>query len=445
MFRDSAELSSNAYRKASQTPVRAVSEAAVLPPLVIPQNGCPSMSERSARLLGRGALKAQAAKLLFTDPDLVKTAGRIFQCGWGTFGKAVTLKQDTATGSASFGGVKCCRNVWCCAECSARICAKRAEQVNDLLLWAHHNGFAVLMLTLTAAHNLRDALESLLTALKDAKQAFRQRRDWRDQVRPYFVGSVTATEVTYGQHGWHVHFHEIMILRQSVSDALANIEQLRDGWLTCLERFGLSGNHAAFQVQGAEAACSYVTKFGAAEELALSTMKKGRQGGRTPFQLLADSRDGDAQASALWLEYGRAFKGRNQLVWSKGLKDACGLNEADDDVDVANSATTAVVREWASGSERWREARRRRISIVLAAIEGSDLDAAEYGPTDQQRWEAGRDVGIKMETKKPGGGRRRSPEVGAKDAEAGRPSVRSGPGDRRRGRANSSDAADYRI
>lgn len=402
-----AACKTNAYREASQTPVRALCEAAIVPPLVIPKIDCPPPSEGSAQLLSRGALKAQAAKLLFSDPDFVKTAGRVYQCGWGTFGDSVKLTRNQATGKGSFSGVKRCKSGWYCAECSARICALRANEVNDLLLWAFHNRYAVLMMTLTAAHTIHDRLDGQVGKMKRAKDRLRGRRDWRKIMDPHMVGAVVATETTHGANGWHTHFHVLIVMRLPMADALAAAERMRAGWIAALEGVGLSGNDAAFQVQGAEAACAYVTKFGAGEELALSTQKKGRKGGRTPFQLLADSRDGDAQASALWLEYARAFKGVRQLVWTKGLKAACGVADKADELAGESASEVEVVREWLSGSERWREARRRRISLMVAVADGDDLDAAEYGPTDQQRWEAGRDVGIKMETEARG--RRRSP------------------------------------
>lgn len=140
------------------------------------------------------------------------------------------------------------------------------------------------------------------------------------------IGSVTATEVTGGgSHGWHPHFHMILILEGDT-----DLVPLHDAWLASLRGAGLDGAGAAFQVQGADAAGSYIAKWGAAEELTLVHRKRGRSG-RTPAQLLAASCDeGDREAGRLWAEYATVFHGRRQLVWSRGLKALAGVGEIDD-------------------------------------------------------------------------------------------------------------------
>jgi len=109
------------------------------------------------------------------------------------------------------------------------------------------------------------------------------------------------------------------------------LEGLRPAWLSCVEAVGLSGNGHAFDVQDASAAATYVSKFGAAEEIALNTAKKGRSGSRTPWQLLSDASEGDKRAGALFREYADAFMGRRQLVWSSGLKAAASIAEMSDE------------------------------------------------------------------------------------------------------------------
>lgn len=245
------------------------------------------------------------------------------------------------------------------------------------------------MLTLTARHDRQMKLAPFLDALKDAKRRLRQRREWR-AIKPVFVGSVTASEVTHGRNGWHPHFHEILVLDCPPADALALVEGLRSAWLSCLQAFGLSGADAAFQVQSAQAAGAYVAKFGAAEELALQGSKRGRNGSRGPWQLLNDARDGDAQAAAIWAEYALAFRGRRQLVWSPGLKARFSVAEVPDDEAAAEvdpvPPAAEVLRAWAGAGDRWQAARRRRVALVHAAQSGGSLDAAEFGVTDAERW-----------------------------------------------------------
>ena len=49
----------------------------------------------------------------------------------------------------------------------------------------------------------------------------RQRREWR-AIKPMLVGTVSATEVTHGAAGWHVHFHEIAFVQaETEAEAVA--------------------------------------------------------------------------------------------------------------------------------------------------------------------------------------------------------------------------------
>ena len=179
----------------------------------------------------------------------------------------------------------------------------------------------------------------------------RQRREWR-AIKDQIVGTITATEVTHGAAaGWHTHFHEIaFIAAESEAEALALFAGVDRVWVACLRGLGLDGIEGrAFQVQGASAAGEYVGKWGAAEELALQNKKKGRRAGRTPWQLLADSRE-DWAAAGLWKEFAAAFKGTRQLVWSPGLREAVGLNEVS---DAAAAQDDGPVRVGSVGAGAW--------------------------------------------------------------------------------------------
>lgn len=341
------------------------------------------------RNLGRYAAKWAAANILKNHDE--KLAKRLSHCGYVAWSPEVTLERQ-GDGKAGFDGLKTCASVWCCPCCSPRISARRKDDLDRLLAGARAEGLAVVMLTLTARHDRKTALVPFLDAMKEAKRLFRQRREWR-ALKSRIVGTVTATEVTHGRNGWHPHFHEILVLDLAPGDALDAIERLRPVWLASLGAHGLTGEDAAFQVQGASAAGAYVAKFGAAEELALHGAKRGRNGSRGPWQLLNDARDGCARSAAIWREYALAFRGRRQLVWSPGLKARFGVSEVPDDEaaaeienDALPPAETQVLRSWAGGGERWKAARRRRVALVHAAQSGGDLDAAEYGETDAARW-----------------------------------------------------------
>ncbi|MFY0026513.1 rolling circle replication protein, Rep63 protein, partial [Acinetobacter baumannii] len=68
----------------------------------------------------------------------------------------------------------------------------------------------------------------------------------------------------------------------------------------------------------------YVSKWGIESELTKGHVKKGRNGGFTPFDLLQLSMYSETvfekYCGKLFQEFAIAMKGARQLVWSRGLK-----------------------------------------------------------------------------------------------------------------------------
>jgi hypothetical protein len=322
------------------------------------------------------ALQGAAARLLSKE--------RVRHCLWSlayNSGGVEILKREDR---ARFKGLTLCGSVWHCPVCSARISEVRRQELNIALEWsraeaiidAEETGPTVVpvMMTLTARHKRGDKLRAQLDGMKRAKQKLRQSHTWR-QMRQRIEGTITATEVTHGANGWHSHFHELLfIVAADDEQARKAVEQLRSEWLRSLAKVGLSGGRAAFDVQGAGKAGEYISKWGAGEELTLREAKTGK--GRTPFQLLADAKDGDRQAGALFVEYALAFKGRRQLVWSNGFKKRVGVDEVEDE-DAAGEAEDEVLDEIIAriSPHDWRELRRRRVdrNALLRAAERGGL------------------------------------------------------------------------
>lgn len=342
---------------------------------------------------GRFASKLAASNSLKGFDDMLSK--RISDCCRIAHADSVDLvAQSRANGdlTAVFRGLVTCQSVWSCPVCSARISARRRVELNDMLAWSRGEGHALVMLTLTAQHSRATKLHSFLASMKRASQSLRQSRSWRGLA---LVGSVSALEVTHSfRNAWHPHQHLLLVVPGSAADALAAVEGLRAEWLRSLGKAGLSGGEAAFQVQSASAAGDYIGKFGAAEELALGHVKQGRAGSRSPWQILADARDGDAQSAALFREYSLCFKGRRQLVWSNGLKALAGIGEvsdadAPDDLLPENAVVAeSVLRSWRGSGDAWRAAARRYCALLDAAETGGCLDLAEFGTTDAMRWRA---------------------------------------------------------
>lgn len=358
------------------------------------QNKAKDASRRAARHALHRAQRA-AAKLI---RKFVREDHRIAKCKWVKCADKVRLvvnsygEGDQTVRRASYKGLVICGNVWGCPVCGARISRIRRAEMNVLLAWARAEGLVPLLLTLTARHGRSDSLEHLLHGMKEAKRRLRQRAEWRGLP---FEGSVTATEITHGVgHGWHPHFHELILLRaENEEEALGMAGTLRSAWLASLRAYGLDGASAAFDVRGAAEAGNYVAKWGVAEEMTLTGDKAGKtkdgyQRGRLPAELATLGGEGDATAAKLWVEYFEATSGkrRNQLVWSKGLKLKCGVHEVSDEEAAMKEAeeedTTEHAGEW--DGEGWRPLQSKRVRLMDAAEEGgaAAVKLAERGPSD---------------------------------------------------------------
>lgn len=358
------------------------------------QNKAKDASRRAARHALHRAQRA-AAKLV---KKFIRQDHRITKCKWVKCADKVRLvvntygEGDQTARRASYKGLVICGNVWGCPVCGSRISRIRRAEMNVLLAWARAEGLVPILLTLTARHGRSDSLEHLLHGMKEAKRRLRQRAEWR---RLPFEGSVTATEITHGtRHGWHPHFHELILLRaDSEEQALDMARTLRSPWLASLRAYGLDGASAAFDVRGAAEAGNYVAKWGVAEEMTLSGDKAGKtqdghERGRLPSQLATLGGEGDATAAKLWVEYFEATSGkrRNQLVWSRGLKLRCGVEEVSDEDAALKEAededTTEYAGEW--DGEAWRPLQSKRVRLMDAAEEGgaAAVKIAERGPPD---------------------------------------------------------------
>lgn len=185
--------------------------------------------ERRRRLF---RLQRQAAKLLPGE--------RVSKCKWAVVSKekgvdVCLTTYERGIQRASFAGLQTCGSVWHCPVCASRISETRRGELNKLLAWARSKGLRPVMVTLTARHGIRDKLPKQLDAMKRAKQRLRQRREWR-RIKGRIAGTVTATEVTYGGHGWHTHFHEIILVKaEDEAAALAVLDGLGRVWRACLE------------------------------------------------------------------------------------------------------------------------------------------------------------------------------------------------------------------
>ena len=195
-------------------------------------------------------------------------------------------------------------------------------------------------------------------------------------------GFIRAQEVTYGDNGWHPHFHIIVFTPDRSLSCSVLQQAYSEGWRSACVKSGIPEPDPYYgcTVQDGSRAANYVSKWGIEDEMTKSHVKQGKCSGLTPWGLLRAVLDGNApeispeSAAALFRLYAHAFKGRRQLHWSVGLR-AILLPEAvelSDQQIVERPDDERAVLLAELSTEQWRSIRRAR-------AEASVLDAAEAG------------------------------------------------------------------
>lgn len=354
---------------------------------VLPASPSQVLDPVSVRL-GRFALQSQARAILGKEH-------RLFHCLRSRQGHRATVDvlHSPRSGSCSYAGLQTCSSVWACPVCAAKISERRREELKRAVtLWEAQGGF-VSLLTLTHAHTRADSLSSLLKGQQSALHRFFASRAGVVAMSSLGrVGHIRAWEVTTGRsrvqsHGWHPHFHILLFLRDRPAIPLSvHQDRLFDVWLNACRLAGLSlpsRAHGVSLQDGAEAS-AYVAKMGLESDRVASwsiehEMTKGHikrsRDGETPFDLLRACLAGqDLPAARLYREFVQAFKGKRQLVYSRGLKDLLGLDVFTDEEIAARHDEDAYVLASLT-PEQWRAVKRADLRGELLEVARSGADA----------------------------------------------------------------------
>lgn len=333
-------------------------------------------AKRSLARMERWALKSEAVKALGASFD------RLGRCNRFILGGEVEVWQSPSRQSASYRKLETCANVWTCPVCSARISEHRRTELTAAVAAAKAKGWSVALLTVTFRHGAGDDLADILPRFSDA---WRKLTSWKAykawSASAGLQGYISATEVTHGAHGWHPHRHILMFFEGSPD--LAHLEAaLYPLWDKAVKRAGLPGTSSqAFKLHDGSQAARYVSKFGRqwteADELTKSMAKRGRNGNRTPWDLLRSSLyDDDQDAGPLFRVYALAFKGKSQLRWSRGLRQDLGLvPELDDEAAEKATRDEDAVLLAALDRSTWRR-------VYNAKAQGQLLELAAIGDLD---------------------------------------------------------------
>jgi len=282
-------------------------------------------------------------------------------------------------GGAFFAGVEKCGSVWLCPVCASQIAEGRKREVEQVLEAHQGAGGHIYMAAFTIRHSKFDNVSDLRSGVALAWRRMAQGAGWLAIKKRYgIVGTVRALEVTHSlQNGWHPHLHVLVATKRNIDhgDASDLSYELFTRWARIVEKLGLGkcdGQAFSFEsCRNIGAAGDYVAKWGTAAEVAKGHSKIAGNGGRAPWQLLADAAEGDRTAVALFVQYARAFKGARQLTWAVGFRELYGYGpEAEDEDLLADPLSLEHVGSMPKGI--YREATR-------LGLQADILSAAELG------------------------------------------------------------------
>lgn len=306
----------------------------------------------------------------------------------------VDILHDPQRLAAHYANLRTCDSVWDCPVCAAKITEQRREELMLAIAHAAEDGLTPVLVTWTLRHHKGDRLQDLLAALKDSHRALKSGR-WFQSIKASYgwVGSVTSTENTYGDNGWHPHLHELVFLEPIAAHRLNDLrDALRERWSHVLAKCGYDATwaHGVDLRDSDSAIYEYVAKWGhepkgtrwtVERELTKAPTKQASKDGLTPLQILeaygAAAGDKKAHFKALYREYSECFHGRAQLVWSRGLRDRLGLGKEKSDEDLNELPGELIIMAQLT---RWQW---RQLMLQPQDVRGQLLVVARAG--DRQR------------------------------------------------------------
>lgn len=362
--------------------------------LIIDQEGVIKTSpDASENRLIRYSRQSASRKLL---PEK-----RVAKCLRSPIAKTVKIFKSKYHGKCHFGDLMICGSIWDCPVCAAKISERRRVELKTAVKQHESFGGSVYLITFTYSHKKQDDLDELLSKQAKAMQWFYRHRTYKELAKRYQKqGRVRALEVNYGDHGWHPHIHELWFLDLHLQDFATLKLEIFNLWLKACQRYDLglpSWEHGVDVRSGGDAAY-YVSKFGLEDkkstkawgienELTKASSKKGRNGSRSPFQLLDDYIDGDKKSGSLFFEYSKAFHGKRQLTWSRGLKAVFDLDIMTDEElahqkeDEADLLAELTLEQWRIILRSIRSSYEVRC-IILTICENGGVDALNQFMTD---------------------------------------------------------------
>lgn len=248
------------------------------------------------------------------------------------------VKYNETRKKAHWSNVQRCGSIWSCPVCAKQITEKRREELKKAVhTWKTVHQGAIQLLTLTFSHSKSESLKSLLERQKKAYKIFLETTRVKVILKKMgVVHKIRSFEVTYGENGWHPHFH-ILMFNTHIFTSPNLTNTLSELWIKSCLKAGLSAPSMrhGLDLRDGEFASEYVAKWGVESELTKGHTKKGKKNSLTPFDLLQLSIDDlevfEKKPSKLFQEFAISLKGARQLVWSRGLKKLLQIEEKTDE------------------------------------------------------------------------------------------------------------------
>lgn len=332
------------------------------------------------RRLRRWALQAGARELM--PHERVAWCFRRLSMGHNH----VSVYYSPSVRRAHYKNLIVCGSVWMCPICSAKISERRRVELTKAV--DRNPDLQPALVTFTLQHEKKNELRDVLRVLLESYRLLKSGRYWKSFVSDYDLeGSVRALETTVGRNGWHPHLH-VLVFFKAGFDVSGAESFFKTEWVRCLEKFDASASYihgVDFRTTQRDIA-DYITKFGhepkdkmrarkwtMEHELTKSQSKLSRDvEGKTPLQLLSDFVDGDLAAGKLWREYASYFKGRRQLVWSRGLRSKLGLGVEKSDEEIAKQVENDAYMLAMLPLDVWR-------LVLKSNLRGHVLEVASSG------------------------------------------------------------------
>lgn len=242
--------------------------------------------------------------------------------------KYVEIWKSLKHGRHYYAGLATCGSVWDCLPCASKISEFRGQEIKQAVEACQDRGGSVVMLTQTFPHYENQKCKPLFDKFSKARQTMKNRKPWRNLVSALsMIGNINRTEVTYGKNGWHIHCHTLLFFDHPVNLSPGAIYPM---WESACVASGLPSPSQAHgvKISSPKQMADYIAKQGKETsnwtieaEMTKGHTKRGGMEGLTPFDLLRSYRDTKNDThKRLFAEYSQTFKGKRQLVWSKGLR-----------------------------------------------------------------------------------------------------------------------------